>query len=172
MLSQEGNNELVRWFHRRLFIRQTYIHGECGLRGVGVEGWWRWRKRRLKVGRFLVWDLQVDVKLFSSPRHSRCRSGCAPAIHLLAVAAPAGCRETNATAALSPPRLLSSSSVRGKIALTFFTTTFSLTSVSKEAPAPFYELVTVRKRKQPVFQLLYQFQFFSLTSLESLIQFN
>jgi len=39
----------------------------------------------------LAWDLQVDVKLFSSPQRSSRRSGCAPAIHLLAVACCSCC---------------------------------------------------------------------------------
>jgi len=54
------------------------------------RGWWRsaendgWKP-------LLAWDLQVDVKLFSSPQRSSRRSGCAPAIHLLAVARCSRC---------------------------------------------------------------------------------
>ena len=146
------------------------------LRGVGVEGWWRWRKRRLKVAaRFLVWDLQVDVKLFSSPRHSRCRSGGAPAIHLLAV----GCscwlpwnKCGRGSPAAAHHRLLSSSSVRGKIALTFFAATFSrlsprrrphlLRAITSQFPFfPFLSSFLPSSIHSPLF--LFFFLFFSFT---------
>lgn len=118
--------------------RRTGTRPSVGqLREVGAEGWWwRSRKRRLKVARFLVWDLQVDVKLFNSPRHSPSRSGCAPAIHLLAVAAPAGRRAVKQMRPTSYRRAATpSSSVRTTIALTFFAGTLSSTL---QPSAPFH----------------------------------